>query len=376
MKKIFKKISLISIILCMSLLFIDNVQAETLNKNKSFKHCSDFSKKECTGATADNGDKCITVKKEDGKYECVPKNCSAYSDLYAYNNIIEENGIVLTDCKNDTRCVQKGNLCLPKDKTQLYTCEDMGVEIDRGETNCTRDAYENECDPLPDTNNDFKKTGYDRKICTFKEGSKKFYEIKGNFVCTDLTTEKACNANKQDSLLNVCAWDPSKPKGKKCTIITYQDDLNKAADAAKANGTPVEDAVEAESKKQKEEMIAKIAEIIKNKNNTKIVESNVKFKCSDVKYLTSAWLLIRIAAPFIIVLFGSLDFIKAVAAGDEKKMKESKTNFIKRLIAFLLLILLPFVVQLIFTFMGTYGSNNICLLKCITTNDTSEKGCD
>lgn len=112
------------------------------------------------------------------------------------------------------------------------------------------------------------------------------------------------------------------------------------------------------------------------KNNTEIVVSEAKYKCSDVKYLTTAWLFIRIAAPFMIVLFGSLDFFKAVAAGDEKKMKESKTNFVKRLIAFLLLILLPFVVQLIFTFMGTYGSNNICLLKCITTNDTSEKGCD
>lgn len=112
------------------------------------------------------------------------------------------------------------------------------------------------------------------------------------------------------------------------------------------------------------------------KDTTKIVVSKATFKCSDVKYLTSVWLFIRIAAPFIIVLFGSLDFLKAVAAGDEKKMMESKTNFIKRLVAFLLLIILPFVVQFIFTSMGTYGSNNVCLLKCIATNDTSDKGCD
>lgn len=108
-----------------------------------------------------------------------------------------------------------------------------------------------------------------------------------------------------------------------------------------------------------------------------IVNSNkTDFVCSDVKYLTRAWLLIRVAAPFLIVLFGSLDFIKAVMAGDEKKMKESKTKFIKRLIAFLLLIVLPFVVQFIFENMGTYGSENVCLVRCIATNNTSSKGCD
>ena len=108
-----------------------------------------------------------------------------------------------------------------------------------------------------------------------------------------------------------------------------------------------------------------------------IVNSNkTDFVCSDVKYLTRAWLLIRVAAPFLIVLFGSLDFIKAVMAGDEKKIKESKTKFIKRLIAFLLLIVLPFVVQFIFENMGTYGSENVCLVRCIATNNTSSKGCD
>ena len=100
------------------------------------------------------------------------------------------------------------------------------------------------------------------------------------------------------------------------------------------------------------------------------------FKCSDVKYLTGAWTLIRIAAPFIVILFGSLDFIKAVMASDEKKMKETKGKFIKRVIAFVLLILLPFVVQFIFSNMGTNGSENMCLVKCIVTNNTSDEECD
>ena len=105
-------------------------------------------------------------------------------------------------------------------------------------------------------------------------------------------------------------------------------------------------------------------------SNALISKEKAPFKCSDVKYLTGAWTLIRIAAPFIIILFGSLDFIKAVMASDEKKMKESKGKFIKRLIAFILFIVLPFVVQFIFSNMGTYGSDNMCLVKCIVTKLT------
>lgn len=107
-----------------------------------------------------------------------------------------------------------------------------------------------------------------------------------------------------------------------------------------------------------------------------IINKKTNFKCSDVKHLTSIWMFLRIVSPFLVVLFGSLDFIKAVIASDEKKMKESRGKFVKRLIAFVLLILLPFMIQFIFERIGTNGSQNMCLVKCITTNNTSSKGCD
>ncbi len=113
-----------------------------------------------------------------------------------------------------------------------------------------------------------------------------------------------------------------------------------------------------------------------NTNDENLIEVDPDFTCADVKYLTMTWLLIRIAAPFIIILFGSLDFFKAMVASDEKQMKQARGKAIKRLIAFLLLIILPFVVQFIFSHVGTYGSQNTCLIKCIATNDQSEKGCD
>lgn len=114
----------------------------------------------------------------------------------------------------------------------------------------------------------------------------------------------------------------------------------------------------------------------KIKTSSYLVKANNSFKCSDVKYLTGLWMLLRIVSPFIVILFGSLDFFKAMIASDEKKMAEARGKFPKRLIAFLLLIFLPFMIQFIFNHIGTYGSQNTCLVKCIVTNNTSSKGCE
>lgn len=131
-------------------------------------------------------------------------------------------------------------------------------------------------------------------------------------------------------------------------------------------------------KEKYEEFKEAVADVVENNQAGGVVisKSTKKFKCKDVKYLTWTWTLIRILAPFIIILFGSLDFFKSMVAGDEKAMKTARGKFVKRMIAFVLLIFLPFVVQFIFNNIGTYGSENTCLVKCIVTNDTSSKGCD
>lgn len=107
-----------------------------------------------------------------------------------------------------------------------------------------------------------------------------------------------------------------------------------------------------------------------------IKKNKEPFKCSDVKYFTKLWMFIRIISPFIVILFGSLDFFKSMVAGDEKGMKASRGKFVKRIIAFFLLIILPFVIQFIFSTIGTYGSQNVCMVKCIVTNNTTAKGCE
>lgn len=80
----------------------------------------------------------------------------------------------------------------------------------------------------------------------------------------------------------------------------------------------------------------------------KIINEN-KDQCSnifnsDLKDLTNNVMsLFYIIAPFLFIIFGSLDFSKIVTAGSNfpEVYKKSKSNFIKRLIAFLLIYITP-----------------------------------
>ncbi len=57
--------------------------------------------------------------------------------------------------------------------------------------------------------------------------------------------------------------------------------------------------------------------------------------------------ILQIAVPFALIIWGSLDFFKAVIAGDDKEMKQKRKPFIQRLIAALIVLLLPSIVNLI-----------------------------
>ena len=78
---------------------------------------------------------------------------------------------------------------------------------------------------------------------------------------------------------------------------------------------------------------------------------------------------IQIAAPLALIIFGSLDFFKALIAGDEKEMKMKRKPFIGRLVAAVIILLMPMLVNLI---MKTVASNaNNTFAKCWTAAGNS-----
>lgn len=110
-----------------------------------------------------------------------------------------------------------------------------------------------------------------------------------------------------------------------------------------------------------------INEMVEKSDSTVLVAAKVVENC-DETYLGCvddeddlAWLLqkilnyMKILGPTIAIVFGTLDFTKAIVASDEEKMKKAQSNFIKRLIAALLLFFVPIIVELLLGIFGITG---------------------
>ena len=80
------------------------------------------------------------------------------------------------------------------------------------------------------------------------------------------------------------------------------------------------------------------------------------------KIIRSIFTWIQIIAPIMLVIFGVLDFSKAVLAGDADAMKKSQSAFIKRIIIVAAIILLPFIMDLLISLLDGALGNDICTL--------------
>lgn len=66
------------------------------------------------------------------------------------------------------------------------------------------------------------------------------------------------------------------------------------------------------------------------------------------KILSTIFNIIRIAAICILIVFGVLDFAKALIASDDDALKKAATTFIKRLIIVVLILFIPAIIDLLF----------------------------
>ena len=323
--------------------------SETHSSISADRTCREYSKDECPNVDVDGN---VCAVQYDSSYGL---SCGYASDdmqeCYAFNSprYYGANGMPdLSKCPTD-RCTTSRieGYCLPKKAdNEPYTCEDYGYHTNVYGTVdlCSADGWGNPC-----------ATPEGGGACYTAEY---IYTEENTNTCEDYLYDFMCY--EHDDFGSECKWNS---KTGKCETVVNQILINDFATGSTNMGIGYNSS---------DELLA--AYTISRYEKMEVVHE--PFKCSDVVYLTSAWTFMRIAAPFLIILLGSLDFIKAVTAGDEKKMKETRGKFIKRLIAFGLFILLPFVVQFIFSVMGTYGSENVCLIKCVVTNDMSDKGCD
>lgn len=87
-----------------------------------------------------------------------------------------------------------------------------------------------------------------------------------------------------------------------------------------------------------------------NTDNSK-QESKV---CSDElrEKLNNVWKIVISFAPALLILMTSIDFFKAITSADADKLKKSSSDAMKRTLAFVLLILLKFILSTIFGWIG------------------------
>ena len=66
---------------------------------------------------------------------------------------------------------------------------------------------------------------------------------------------------------------------------------------------------------------------------------------------------LQLVVPIGLIIMGTIDMAKAVIAGDEKKMKEPQKPFIKRIIAAVIVFLIPIIVNMVLSFVTTGNSD-------------------
>lgn len=93
-------------------------------------------------------------------------------------------------------------------------------------------------------------------------------------------------------------------------------------------------------------------------------------------YLVSTIILIiKIAVPILLIIFGMLDLGKAVVAAKEDEIKKGQQMFIKRLIAAVIVFFVIQVVQIIIRFVSSSDPNIMNCFNCFISGEASEKAC-
>ena len=73
---------------------------------------------------------------------------------------------------------------------------------------------------------------------------------------------------------------------------------------------------------------------------------------------------IQIIVPVLLVIFGSIDFVKAIVASKEDEIKKGQQIFIKRLIAGVLVFFIIAIVKLIVGFVSSGDDEKDTILDC------------
>ena len=100
--------------------------------------------------------------------------------------------------------------------------------------------------------------------------------------------------------------------------------------------------------------------------NDNITNGDSLYGCEVIPLEIRNWIkdalnLVKYIALVLVIVLGIVDFIKAATSGEADQMKKSGQSFLKRIIAVVILFLLPVLVELILNLIEIYGADSTCL---------------
>ncbi len=90
---------------------------------------------------------------------------------------------------------------------------------------------------------------------------------------------------------------------------------------------------------------------------------------------------VQVVVPILLIIWGMLDFAKAVIGSDEDKIKAAQKVFIKRLIAAVIVFLVVTIVKLVVNLVGQINGESVdqtdSIWSCVScfTDGTGANGC-
>ena len=98
---------------------------------------------------------------------------------------------------------------------------------------------------------------------------------------------------------------------------------------------------------------------------------NAEIPAPLAKITRIIFMLIKIATPLALIIMGMIDMVRAVTAGDEKKIKENQGKFVKRLISAALVYFVVSIVQFLISIVADNGASVVECINCLV-NDSSK----
>ena len=98
-------------------------------------------------------------------------------------------------------------------------------------------------------------------------------------------------------------------------------------------------------------------------------------KCETMMPFHILYRVVTIAAPILTLLFVTIDLISSVISGDPKKVAKFRSKLFRRIIALVILIVIPIFIKLLVTTFGrNSGVSDTSLLRCIILGNGTDNG--